>query len=80
MALTVTMIGALWGLSVQMHSNALRKLPYMRHPWEHLIAMGCGSVFANQLVKWDKQVEEDTEKIVQKAREANERRYFDEDE
>ncbi|XP_038679096.1 uncharacterized protein LOC119980466 [Tripterygium wilfordii] len=80
MAVTVTMLGALWGLSVQLHSNALRRVPYMRHPWEHLIAMGCGSIFLNELTKFDKQIVEDTEKLVQKSRAANERRYFDEDE
>ncbi|KAF5733586.1 hypothetical protein HS088_TW16G00026 [Tripterygium wilfordii] len=76
MAVTVTMLGALWGLSVQLHSNALRRVPYMRHPWEHLIAMGCGSIFLNELTKFDKQIVEDTEKLVQKSRAANERRYF----
>ncbi|KAF8369300.1 hypothetical protein HHK36_032695 [Tetracentron sinense] len=32
------MIGALLGVGTQMYSNALRKLPYMRHP---LSGSGC---------------------------------------
>ncbi|KAL3599302.1 hypothetical protein D5086_007220 [Populus alba] len=76
MVLSATVIGALLGLGTQMYSNALRKLPYMRHPWEHAVGMGLGVVFVNQLVKWDAQLEQDLDKMLQKAKEANERRYF----
>ncbi|KAF9686060.1 hypothetical protein SADUNF_Sadunf03G0119100 [Salix dunnii] len=76
MVLSATVIGALLGLGTQMYSNALRKLPYMRHPWEHVVGMGLGVVFVNQLVKWDAQLEQDLDKMLQKAKEANERRYF----
>ncbi|KAI3784520.1 hypothetical protein L1987_43619 [Smallanthus sonchifolius] len=80
MPASATMIGALLGLGTQMYSNALRKLPYMRHPWEHVLGMGLGAVFANQLVKWDAKLQEDLDKMLDKAKAANERRYFDEDE
>ncbi|KAH7569737.1 hypothetical protein JRO89_XS06G0258100 [Xanthoceras sorbifolium] len=70
------MIGALLGLGTQMYSNALRKLPYMRHPWEHVLGMGLGVVFVNQLVKWEVQVQQDLDKMLEKAKAANERRYF----
>ncbi|KAI5595471.1 hypothetical protein BDE02_03G141000 [Populus trichocarpa] len=76
MVLSATVIGALLGLGTQMYSNALRKLPYMRHPWEHVVGMGLGVVFVNQLVKWDAQLEQDLDKMLLKAKEANERRYF----
>ncbi|KAE8647788.1 hypothetical protein Csa_003686 [Cucumis sativus] len=76
MAWSATMIGALLGLGTQMYSNALRKLPYMRHPWEHLVGMGLGAVFVNQLVKWDAKLQEDLDKMLDKAKAANERRYF----
>ncbi|KAG7960061.1 hypothetical protein I3843_10G102900 [Carya illinoinensis] len=76
MAWSATMIGALLGLGTQMYSNALRKLPYMRHPWEHVVGMGLGAVFVNQLVKWDAQLQEDLDKMLAKAKAANERRYF----
>ncbi|GJT51433.1 hypothetical protein Tco_0977590 [Tanacetum coccineum] len=79
MPATVTMIGALLGLGTQMYSNALRKLPYMRHPWEHVLGMGLGAVFANQLVKWDAKLQVDLDIMLEKAKAANERRYFDED-
>ncbi|XP_050234570.1 uncharacterized protein LOC126682850 isoform X1 [Mercurialis annua] len=77
MVLSATAIGALLGLGTQMYSNALRKLPYMRHPWEHVIGMGLGSIFVNQLVKWDAQLQVDLDKMLDKAKAANERRYFD---
>ncbi|KAJ6341488.1 hypothetical protein OIU78_009621 [Salix suchowensis] len=76
MVLSATVVGALLGLGTQMYSNALRKLPYMRHPWEHVVGMGLGVVFVNQLVKWDAKLEQDLDKMLQKAKEANERRYF----
>ncbi|KAL9272741.1 hypothetical protein AKJ16_DCAP12755 [Drosera capensis] len=76
MALSATMIGALLGLGTQMYSNALRKLPYMRHPWEHVIGMGLGAVFVNQLVKWDEKLKVDLDKMLEKAKAANERRYM----
>ncbi|KAM0000535.1 putative NADH:ubiquinone reductase (H(+)-translocating) [Helianthus debilis subsp. tardiflorus] len=77
MPASATMIGALLGLGTQMYSNALRKLPYMRHPWEHVLGMGLGAVFANQLVKWDAKLQEDLDKMLDKAKAANERRYFE---
>ncbi|WCJ33280.1 hypothetical protein M5689_014653 [Euphorbia peplus] len=80
MAFTATVAGALLGLGTQMYSNALRKLPYMRHPWEHAIGMGLGAIFVNQLVKWDAQLQKDLDVMLQKAKAANESRYFDEDE
>ncbi|CAN6199075.1 unnamed protein product, partial [Urochloa humidicola] len=80
MPATPTIIGALLGLGTQMYSNALRKLPYMRHPWEHVLGMGLGAVFVNQLVKFDDKLKEDLDKMLERAREANERRYIDDDE
>ncbi|KAG8474464.1 hypothetical protein CXB51_031441 [Gossypium anomalum] len=76
MAVSATVIGALLGLGTQMYSNALRKLPYMRHPWEHLLGMGLGAVFVNQLVNWDAQLQRDLDNMLEKAKAANERRYF----
>ncbi|KAL7210967.1 hypothetical protein ACSBR2_013950 [Camellia fascicularis] len=79
MPATATVIGALLGVGTRMYSNALRKLPYMRHPWEHVVGMGLGVVFVTQLVKWDAQLQQDLDKMLHKAKAANERRYFDED-
>lgn len=45
-------------------------------PWEHVVGMGLGAVFANQLVKWDVKLKEDLDVMLNKARAANERRYF----
>ncbi|KAG6515339.1 hypothetical protein ZIOFF_025737 [Zingiber officinale] len=36
-------------------------------PWEHALGMGIGVVFANQMVKWEKKLKEDLDKIVEKA-------------
>jgi len=48
----------------------------MLDPWEHVVGMGLGAVFANQLVKWDVKLKEDLDVMLAKARAANERRYF----
>lgn len=45
-------------------------------PWEHVLGMGLGAVFVNQLVKWDAQLQVDLDKMLDKAKAANERRYF----
>jgi hypothetical protein len=45
-------------------------------PWEHVIGMGLGVVFVNQLLKWEAQVEQDLDKMLAKAKAANERRYI----
>jgi hypothetical protein len=42
--------------------------------------MGIGVVFVNQLVKFDEKLKEDLDKMLERAREANERRYIDDDE
>ncbi|KAG6515333.1 uncharacterized protein LOC121970886 [Zingiber officinale] len=36
-------------------------------PWEHALGMSIGVVFANQMVKWEKKLKEDLDKIVEKA-------------
>ena len=38
--------------------------------------MGLGAVFVNQLVKWEVQLEQDLDKMLEKAKAANERRYI----
>lgn len=45
-------------------------------PWEHVLGMGLGVVFAHQWVKFDIKSKEELDKILIKAKEANERRYF----
>ena len=102
MSLGATVVGAVLGLSVQLHSNVLRKLLLMRRefsstlrlfdliwfyfilqnlflildPWEHVLAIGIGAVFGNQLVKWEAKVEEDLDKLLKKAKVANEHCYI----
>jgi hypothetical protein len=50
MGLSGPALGALLGIGVQVYSNAVRKLPAMRHPWEHVIAAGAGAAFGGWLV------------------------------
>ena len=45
-------------------------------PWEHVLAIGIGAVFGNQLVKWEAKVEEDLDKLLKKAKVANEHCYI----
>lgn len=55
---SATLVGAGLGLAAQLYCNALMKLPLMRSPWQHLIAMGAGAAFAAGVV----QVEANAEK------------------
>ncbi|KAI3973665.1 hypothetical protein MKW92_020452 [Papaver armeniacum] len=55
-----------------MYSNALRKLPYMRRIFVWVLEL-----YSNQLVKWDAQLQVDLDKMLDKAKAANERRYFE---
>lgn len=48
----------------------------MLDPWEHVLGMGLGVVAVNQLLKWEAQVEQDLDKMLEKAKAANERRYI----
>ena len=45
-------------------------------PWEHVLGMGLGVVFVNQLVKFDEKVKKDLDKMLERAKHANEQRYF----
>lgn len=38
--------------------------------------MGLGVVFVHQLVKWDEKLKQDLDKMLERAKQANERRYF----
>ncbi|CEG44476.1 uncharacterized protein PHALS_00839 [Plasmopara halstedii] len=43
MGLAGITVGTLFGLSTKLGSNVLQKVPYMRHPWEHVFFMGIGA-------------------------------------
>ncbi|KAK9809155.1 hypothetical protein WJX72_010341 [[Myrmecia] bisecta] len=66
-----TVAGALFGLGVQLYSNALRKVPLMRNPWEHVIAIGVGAGFGTWLVDFEERTTLDVERMLQKRAEAN---------
>ncbi len=59
MPATPTLIGAGLGLFVQLYCNALMKLPLMRNPWQHAVAMGAGAAFAGWLVEFEKEQEKE---------------------
>ncbi|KAL5569452.1 hypothetical protein UlMin_026027 [Ulmus minor] len=84
MPISAMMIGALLGLGTQMYSNALRKLPYMSYTISYSPPFTQNSQFPNLnsplfLVKWDAQLQEDLDKILEKVKAANERRYFEQE-
>ncbi|KAF0852321.1 mitochondrial Complex I CI NADH:ubiquinone oxidoreductase subunit B14.5b N4BM/NDUFC2 [Andalucia godoyi] len=51
MGFTAVLVGSVLGLGVQVYSNAVRKLPLFRRPWEHLIAVGVGGAFGYTIRK-----------------------------
>ncbi|GBG84834.1 hypothetical protein CBR_g39209 [Chara braunii] len=73
---TATLVGAALGLGAQMYSNAVRKLPLMRHPWEHLLAIGLGGTFGSAVVKWEQGMAEQVEKTLAETKEANRKRFL----
>eukprot|EP00250_Pteridium_aquilinum_P024781 c29591_g1_i1 orf=350-604(-) len=72
---TATFVGAAFGLASQFYSNAIRKQPLMRHPWEHVLLMGIGIVAANGLANWDEKLQADVEKHREQDAEINKRRF-----
>lgn len=51
MGFTGIAVGTVMGLTTKLGSNALQKVPYMRHPWEHVLFMGIGAGLGNYLQK-----------------------------
>ncbi|TMW64175.1 hypothetical protein Poli38472_014292 [Pythium oligandrum] len=51
MGLTGIAVGSFMGLTTKLGSNALQKLPYMRHPWEHVLYIGAGAYIGSFLEK-----------------------------
>ncbi|MCO5569931.1 hypothetical protein L7F22_023645 [Adiantum nelumboides] len=72
---TATFFGATFGLACQFYSNAIRKQPLMRHPWEHVLLMSIGIVVANGLANWEKKLEADVERHMKEDAELNRSRF-----
>ncbi|RLN52201.1 hypothetical protein BBJ29_000797 [Phytophthora kernoviae] len=51
MGFTGIAVGTVMGLTTKLGSNVLQKVPYMRHPWEHVLFMGMGAGLGNYLQK-----------------------------
>ncbi len=66
MAASGAAIGSLLGLGVQLYANAVRKLPLMRNPWEHAIAIGLGGYAGKWLVEFEERTALELEEILQK--------------
>lgn len=77
MVATATIVGAALGLSVQLYSNAVRKLPLMRHPWEHAVGMGLGVAAAHTMLRLEQQAEASLKKTLEEHKAANKRRFKD---
>ncbi|CAM6051071.1 unnamed protein product [Sphagnum compactum] len=73
---TATFVGVALGFSIQIFSNGVRKLPLMRHPWEHVLAAGLGATFGNAMVKWEVHLQEDLDKRLQEVQSANKMRFI----
>jgi hypothetical protein len=48
--------GALFGLALQVMSNALQKLPLMRRPWEHVLFAAGGAYLGHHVGRWEADV------------------------
>uniref|UniRef100_A0AAV1TM01 Uncharacterized protein n=1 Tax=Peronospora matthiolae TaxID=2874970 RepID=A0AAV1TM01_9STRA len=59
MGFTGFAVGTVMGLSTKIGSNVLQKVPYMRHPWEHVLLMGVGAGLGSYLQsKYHRDLEE----------------------
>jgi hypothetical protein len=47
------LVGAFCGWGVNLFSNAVRKLPFMTKPYEHVLAMGVGGYAGYRLELWE---------------------------
>lgn len=65
--------GGCIGLGINMYSNALRKVPLMRQPWEHLIALGGGAWAGNWLVEYEHRTAIELEGMLAKRAERNQK-------
>jgi hypothetical protein len=63
MGFTAGLIGAATGFSVQMFSNATRKVPLSRAPWLHVTYSIIGALSANAYLRKEKQLVEDINAI-----------------
>jgi len=71
MAISGTVFGAVLGLGVQFYSNAVRKLPLMRNPWEHAIALGVGGAAGHWLVGFEERTAAELDEILKHRKEVN---------
>mmetsp|Transcript_11875 Transcript_11875/g.35391 ORF Transcript_11875/g.35391 Transcript_11875/m.35391 type:complete len:88 (+) Transcript_11875:204-467(+) len=53
MTFTTFLIGGGMGLGVQLFSNTVRKLPLLRRPWEHVIAIGIMGWMGHKYPSWE---------------------------
>ncbi|CAL9058193.1 unnamed protein product [Musa banksii] len=59
MPATATMVGDLLGLLARRctPTPSGSSFYYIGHPWEHVLGMGLGAIFVNQLVKWGREAQ-----------------------
>ncbi|KAG9411639.1 hypothetical protein AC1031_017274 [Aphanomyces cochlioides] len=57
-----SVVGAVFGLNTKLLSNALQKVPLMRHPWEHVGLIAAGAFIGNVV---SNNVENDKEEVEQ---------------
>mmetsp|Transcript_8925 Transcript_8925/g.25535 ORF Transcript_8925/g.25535 Transcript_8925/m.25535 type:complete len:89 (+) Transcript_8925:36-302(+) len=63
MGLASGLVGVAIGVSVQTYTNALRKLPYLRHPYMHVfVGATCGYI-GYKLPSWEEKLIQDINSI-----------------
>jgi len=67
------LFGACIGLGINLYSNALRKAPLMRQPWEHVIAIGGGAWVGNKIVEYENRTAKELEGMLAKRAERNQK-------
>eukprot|EP00741_Cyanophora_paradoxa_P010676 tig00020538_g10318.t1 len=59
MTLTGWLTGAFAGFCLQAYSNAIRRLPISRHPWEHVAFFVAGGFVGEKIEAWEAEAKEE---------------------
>eukprot|EP00884_Botryococcus_braunii_P019365 jgi/Botrbrau1/6111/Bobra.331_2s0006.1 len=68
---TPALYGALFGFSVQVYSNVIRKYPVFYQPWQHVFFAGVGAWAGEALVDWTERSSKEVDEILKQRAEAN---------
>ncbi|CAL5218927.1 g673 [Coccomyxa viridis] len=64
-------VGAIFGFTVALYSNAVRKLPVFQAPWEHVVYAGIGAYAGNKVVEYTDRTAAEVDEMIKERQERN---------